>query len=171
MSTLTIEMRRAEERDAEAITAVHDASWRLAYDGLIPARELQRIVTRRGPQWWARAIRRGTAILVLEVDGVVCGYATFGPNRARNLRQKGEIYEIYLLPEYQGIGLGTQLFLAARRELIRFGFDTMVVWALDDNAHACRFYDNAGGRRVARANERFGTTALAKVAFAWGADA
>lgn len=168
MSTLAIEVRRAEASDAEAITAVHDASWRLAYDGLIPARELSRIVTRRGPQWWSRAIRRGTAILVLEVGGEICGYATFGPNRARTLRQKGEIYEIYLLPEYQGIGLGTELFLAARRELMRFGFDTMVVWALDANENACRFYLNAGGRRVARANERFGTTALAKIAYAWG---
>ncbi len=168
MSTLAIDVRRAETGDAEAITAVHDASWRLAYDGLIPARELSRIVVRRGPQWWSRAIRRGTAILVLEVGGVICGYATFGPNRARNLRQKGEVYEIYLLPEYQGIGLGTQLFLAARSELRRFGFDTVVVWALADNDNACRFYRNAGGRKVARANERFGGTALAKIAYAWG---
>jgi ribosomal protein S18 acetylase RimI-like enzyme len=82
--------------------------------------------------------------------------------------QKGEIYEIYLLPEYQGIGLGTRLFLAARRELARFGFDSVVVWALADNDSACRFYRNAGGRRVARANERFGETALTKIAFAWG---
>ncbi len=168
MSTLEIEVRRAETDDAEAITAVHDASWRLAYDGLIPAQELSRIVARRGPDWWSRAIRRGTAILVLEVGGVVCGYATFGANRARNLRQKGEVYEIYLLPEYQGIGLGTRLFLSARRELRRFGFDTMVVWALADNDLACRFYANAGGRQVARAHERFGGTSLQKIAFVWG---
>lgn len=168
MSTLVIGVRRAEVRDAEGITAVHDAAWRNAYDGMIPAKELSRIIARRGPRWWDRAIRRGTAILVLEVGGAVCGYATFGPNRARNLVQKGEIYEIYIKPEYQGIGLGTRLFLAARRELSRFGFDSVVVWALADNDNACRFYRNAGGRRVARANERFGDVALTKVAFAWG---
>ncbi|MHA1157205.1 MAG: GNAT family N-acetyltransferase [Alphaproteobacteria bacterium] len=168
MSTLAIDVRRAESSDAKAITAVHDASWRLAYDGLIPPQELSRIVSRRGPQWWKRAIGRGTAILVLEVGGVVCGYATFGPNRARNLRQKGEVYEIYLTPEYQGVGLGTRLFLAVRRELIRFGFDSVVVWALADNEIACQFYANAGGRQVARANERFGNTALQKIAFVWG---
>ena len=168
MSTLVIGVRRAEARDAEGITEVHDAAWRNAYDGMIPAKELNRIIARRGPRWWDRAIRRGTAILVLEVGGAVCGYATFGPNRARNLVQKGEIYEIYIKPEYQGIGLGTRLFLAARRELARFGFDTVVVWALADNDNACRFYRNAGGRKVARANERFGEVALTKVAFAWG---
>jgi ribosomal protein S18 acetylase RimI-like enzyme len=171
MKTLAIGVRRAEARDAEAITAVHDAAWRFAYDGMIPAKELARIIARRGPRWWDRAIRRGTAILVLEVGGEICGYATVGPNRARNLAEKGEVYEIYMKPEYQGIGLGTRLFLAARRELARFGFDTVVVWALADNENACRFYRNAGGSKVARANERFGNVALSKVAFAWGRDA
>ena len=50
----------------------------------------------------------------------------------------------------------------------RFGFDSVVVWALADNDSACRFYRNAGGRRVAKANERFGDVSLTKVAFAWG---
>jgi ribosomal protein S18 acetylase RimI-like enzyme len=168
MTTRVIGVRRAEARDAEAITAVHDAAWRHAYDGMIPAKELNRIIARRGPRWWDRAIRRGTAILVLELGSVVCGYATIGPNRARNLSQKGEVYEIYMKPEYQGIGLGTRLFLAARRELARFGFETVVVWALADNESACRFYRNAGGRKVARANERFGEASLSKIAFAWG---
>ncbi len=167
MKTLVIGVRRAEAKDAEAITAVHDSAWRYAYDGVIPARELSRIVARRGARWWDRAIRRGTAILVLEVGGVIAGDAAVGPNRARNLTQKGEVYEIYMLPEYQGVGLGTRLFLAARRELARFGFDTVVVWALADNDNACRFYRNAGGRKIAKANERFGDVALTKVAFAW----
>lgn len=167
MKTSVIGVRRAEVRDAEAITAVHDAAWRYAYDGMIPAKELARIVTRRGARWWDRAIRRGTAILVLEVGGAICGYATVGPNRARNLPQKGEVYEIYLKPEYQGVGLGTRLFLAARRELSRFGFDSIVVWALADNDGACRFYRNAGGRKIARANERFGDVALGKIAYAF----
>ena len=170
MSTFTIGVRRAENRDAEAITKVHDAAWRYAYDGIIPATELARIITRRGSRWWNRAIRRGTAILVMEVGGEICGYATFGPNRARNLGQKGEIYEIYLLPEYQGVGLGTRLFLSARKELARFGFGSTVVWALADNTNACRFYQNAGGRKVARASERFGDAQLTKLAYAWGRD-
>ncbi len=167
MSTLSIDVRRAEAQDAEAITSVHDASWRFAYDGIIPARELSRMIARRGARWWDRAIRRGTAILIIEVGGTIAGYATFGPNRARDLAQKGEVYELYLLPEYQGIGLGTRLFLAARRELARYGYDTTVVWALADNENACRFYRNAGGRRVARSTERFGDAALTKIAFAW----
>ena len=167
-NTFTIGVRRAESGDAEAITKVHDAAWRYAYDGVIPPRELARIIARRGPRWWDRAIRQGTAILVIEVGGAICGYATFGPNRARNLVQKGEIYEIYLLPEYQGIGLGTRLFLVGAARAWPLRLRHVVVWALADNDNACRFYKNAGGRKVARASERFGDVALTKVAFAWG---
>ncbi len=50
----------------------------------------------------------------------------------------------------------------------RFGFDSVVVWALADNDNACQFYKNAGGRKVARASERFGDVQLTKIAFAWG---
>ena len=70
-NTFTIGVRRAESGDAEAITKVHDASWRYAYDGMIPPRELSRIIARRGPRWWDRAIRKGTAILVIEVGGAI----------------------------------------------------------------------------------------------------
>lgn len=167
MSTLSIGVRRAEVSDAAGITAVHDSAWRQAYDGLIPARELGRMITRRGDEWWGRAIRRGTGIVVIEVGGMVAGYATYGPNRARNLVQRGEVYELYMRPEYQGLGFGTRLFLAARRELLRHGFDSAVVWALADNEGACRFYRNAGGRKIARGSERFGDLTLPKVAFAF----
>lgn len=48
-------------------------------------------------------------MLVVEVAGVVAGYATLGLSRARGLPHDGEIYELYLRPEYQGIGLGSLL--------------------------------------------------------------
>lgn len=167
MSTLSIEVRRAELDDSEAIAVVHDASWRYAYQGILPAVELSRMIARRGPNWWARAIRSRAGILVLEAGGSIAGYVTFGPNRARNLPQKGEVYELYLMPEYQGVGLGSKLFLTARRELVQMKMDTMLVWALAENEDACRFYRNAGGKRIAQTSERFGSRPLTKLAFGW----
>jgi hypothetical protein len=42
---------------------VHDAAWRDAYRGLIPGRELERMIARRGPRWWQSAILRGSRLL------------------------------------------------------------------------------------------------------------
>jgi ribosomal protein S18 acetylase RimI-like enzyme len=167
MNTLTIDIRKAEPRDAEAIAEVHLDAWRGAYSGIIPHRTLTAMINRRGARWWANAIRRAATVLVIEIGGTVAGYATIGRNRARELRQQGEIYELYLRPEYQGIGLGSRLFTAARRTLADHGLKGMVVWALEENQNALAFYAGAGGRDVAEGVEVFEHRALKKVAFVW----
>lgn len=167
MSTLTAQTRRASIGDAEAIAKVHDLSWTQAYAGMVPHNALSRMIRRRGAKWWADAIDRRTVILVLEIQDNIVGYATLGRNRVKTLPFDGEIYEIYLLPEYQGVGLGTHLFLAARGELKRRGLSSSIVWALEDNDPALRFYENAGGKSVAFGNEVFDGEEMRKVAFSW----
>lgn len=167
MGTLTTEIRKAGPEDARGIAAVHDASWMNAYSGLVPYRALTKMVKRRGTDWWEKAIRKATAIFVVEVDEQIIGYATLGRNRVRTLPFDGEIYEIYLKPEFQGVGFGTRLFLAARAELRRRGLTGTAVWVLADNEPAISFYENAGGRAVARGSEHFDGKKLAKIAYAW----
>ncbi|MEJ6783691.1 GNAT family N-acetyltransferase [Aminobacter sp. Piv2-1] len=167
MNTLTIDIRKAEPRDADAIAEVHHEAWRGAYAGIIPHRALTAMINRRGGEWWANAIRRAATVLVIEIGGKIAGYATLGRNRARELKQQGEIYELYLRPECQGIGLGTRLFAAARQRLADHGLKGMVVWALEENDNALAFYTGAGGRDVAEGVEVFDQKALKKVAFIW----
>ncbi|NJR13536.1 MAG: GNAT family N-acetyltransferase [Phyllobacteriaceae bacterium] len=167
MKTLDIAIRQADPRDASAIAGVHATSWRSAYAGLIPHKALGTMVARRGTDWWSRVISRSGAVLVAEIGGTVAGYVTYGRNRARQLTQQGEIYELYLLPEYQGIGLGTKLFDAARKALRAHDLKGLVVWALDDNHGAVRFYEGLGGRDLAEGTETFDDKTLKKIAFVW----
>ena len=167
MNTLTIDIRKAEPQDAAAIADVHHEAWNGAYAGIIPHRALASMIGRRGASWWSNAIRRAASVLVVEIGGDVVGYATLGRNRARELPQQGEIYELYLKPEYQGIGLGSRLFSAAREKLAAHGLSGLVVWALEDNDVAAQFYAGAGGRDVAEGVEVFDAKALRKVAFVW----
>lgn len=165
MTTLTIDIRKADPDDARAIADVHHEAWMGAYSGIIPHGALARMVSRRGSDWWAHAIRRSATVLVAVIGGQVVGYATLGRNRARELPQQGEIYELYLKPEYQGVGLGSRLFAAARRKLADHGLAGMVVWALEENAGAAAFYEGAGGRDIAEGIEVFDQKALKKVAY------
>lgn len=162
-----IGVRRAAVHDAPAIALVHDEAWRLAYRGLIAGAHLEQMIQRRGADWWAKAIRRRTAILVIEVGGRVVGYATVGPTRMRMLPFEGEIYELYMKPEYQGLGFGQHLFRAARAELANFGFQGFAVRVLTDNEPAQRFYARQGGRVVAETTERLGPTETAIQVFGW----
>jgi ribosomal protein S18 acetylase RimI-like enzyme len=169
MSTVLIEIRRARAADARAVAQTHDEAWRNAYQGIIPGAELEKLIARRGPDWWDSAIRKGSRIALLQFGDDVAGYANYGRNRARSLFYDGEIYEVYLKPEFQGLGFGRRLFSAARKDLAQSGLKSLVIWALSDNEAAVDFYRALGGRAVARSSERFGNKVLDKVAFAWQA--
>ena len=92
--------------------------------------------------------QNGTLEKILAFGDKVAGYANYGRNRARTLHFDGEIYELYLRPEYQGLGFGRRLFSAARKDLMQSGLKSLVVWALSDNEPAVEFYRALGGRLV-----------------------
>src|SRR5207237_588106 len=155
MSTTLIEVRRAKPSDAAAIAVTHDDAWRCAYQGVIPGPELDKLINRRGADWWDSAIRKGSRIAILVFSEHVAGYANYGRNRARSLYYDGEVYELYLRPEFQGLGFGRKLFAAVRRDLGQSGLHSLVIWALSDNESAVAFYRSLGGKAVARSSERF----------------
>src|ERR1700709_2592400 len=167
MSTTLIEVRPATAGDAAALASAHEHAWGYAYRGIVPGPEVEKLINRRGPQWWDSAIRKGSRVSVLVFGDKVAGYANYGRNRARSLHYEGEIYELYLRPEFQGLGFGRRLFTAARRDLLQSGLKSMVIWALSDNDPATEFYRALRGRIVARNSEKFGPKSLDKVALAW----
>jgi ribosomal protein S18 acetylase RimI-like enzyme len=167
MLETVITIRNAREGDAEGIAEVHDAAWREAYRGLIPGQELERMIARRGPKWWHSAIITGSRLLVLDFNETIGGYTSYGRNRVPSLQFGGEIFELYIAPEFQGLGFGTRLFEAARKDLAAYGYLSFVVWALADNERGVQFYLKLGGKIVRRAGERFGSETRARVAFAF----
>ncbi len=169
MSQALITIRRAIPGDAAEIAAVHDAAWREAYRGVIPGGELERLIARRGPDWWRRAVAQGSRLLVLSLHGAIGGYVSYGRNRALSMDYDGEIFELYLAPEYQGLGFGSRLFRAGRHDLAANGLGSVVVWCLSDNARAIDFYSRLGGVEVRRASEHFGAEKLGRVAFGFAA--
>ena len=167
MKTLSIDVRRAEPQDARAISMAHRESWSQAYAGIIPHRPLTQMLERRGESWWRKATGGPATLLVLDVAGDIAGYATIGLNRARALPYDGEIYEIYLRPQYQGIGLGRRLFGEGRGLLKSLGCEGLVVWCLEDSEHAMRFFRRHGGEDAAEGMEDFDGANLKKIGFVW----
>ena len=165
MTTITISIRRARPDDADDLSGVFDATWREAYQGILPAIALARMINRRGPRWWSNTIGRGRPLVVLDVGDKVVGYVSYGRCRDRTLPADGEIDELYLSPEYQGLGFGKRLFKAVRNDLDDRGAKRVAVWSLADNERACAFYRHLGGRMIAETSERFGGANLTKNCF------
>lgn len=165
-SSSDVRVRGGKLSDARALADVFERSWRHAYIGILPRAHLDSLILRRGRRWWSSAIRSGDFILVLEVGGEICGYASCGPARHRG-RYEGEIYELYLAPEYQGLGFGELMFEACRNELDRRQLNGLIVWALADNDIAMDFYWRRGGRPVKKTTDRVGTVDMCKIGYGW----
>jgi ribosomal protein S18 acetylase RimI-like enzyme len=85
--------------------------------------------------------------LVAEEGGRVIGFAGFGPSRNEHAPPgEGEVYALYVLPDRWRSGVGGRLLAAAERSLSDAGFEAAILWVLDSNDGARRFYEALGWR-------------------------
>ncbi|MEM6622813.1 MAG: GNAT family N-acetyltransferase [Pseudomonadota bacterium] len=157
METADLIIRSATEEDTAELIALHAEAWRYSYRGVIPWQALEGIIAR-----WRPVPGPGTFVLCF--DGKLAGYASFGPERGG---RRGEIYELYLSPAYQGTGLGRQLFQAARHMLTTVGLNGLVVWSLRENQAACQFYRAMGGKGRLSGRQRLGGRDIPMIGFEW----
>jgi len=109
-------------------------------------------------RWVADVLLPSHDVWVAEDDGAVVGFVGWGDSR--DASDEGELYAIYVLPEAWGSGAGPALMAAARAEL-EAAYATSILWVLEDNPRARRFYERAGWAPdgVRKAEERFGVRA------------
>ena len=176
MLASSVIIRLARPQDAEDLALVHEQSWRSTYQGMLPHLVLEKRIAARSKSWWKRTLAYSRGILILKVEGEPAGYAHVGPSLlSTQPRQagprgvyKGEIFELYLAPVYQGLGFGSRLFEAARETLISRGIAPgLVVWALTGNEQACQFYRAKGGKELGEVNDCFSGVKVRKTGFGW----
>ena len=61
-----------------------------------------------------------------------------------------ELYGLYLLPEYWGMGFGQELYGAIETWMRRSPVESLVLWVFERNARARRFYEARGYRLETR---------------------
>ena len=167
-------IRPASVEDARAIAEVHVEGWSWGYRGLIPDEVIEALdVDAREAEWvlgFTERWRDGDGCLVWEHGGRALGFVAFGPaadEHAPPPPGAGEVYSIYLRDDAAGTGVGRELLSAAEGSLIERGFPSAVLWVMETNRRARRFYEIAGWRSDgARAEHRFGDLALPIVRYA-----
>ena len=137
-------MRRARQEDAAAVAEVHVRTWQAAYEHIFGAERLAELDVERRRAGWERTLAAPDEhVLVAEHEGgAVVAFAAAGPSRSGGT--DGELYAIYALPEAWGSGAGPALMRAALGALRAEGFREAVLWVLEDNPRARRFYEREG---------------------------
>lgn len=169
-------VRPATVADIPALARVHVESWHHAYRGIIADHNLvhtseSRALNRfRGYFWDGGQDKSLLHVLDLRDapggSGVV-GYVNSGLSNSRKLGARGEVYELYVDPEFHGRGAGRKLLSAALWALSGRRRLPAVVWVLADNHRARRFYEGMRGREVATATVEVGDQVLDKIAYTW----
>jgi ribosomal protein S18 acetylase RimI-like enzyme len=145
-----VRIRRAEETEAGALAGLHIRAWQWAYRSQIPDSYLDRLADnlgRRTEQWKRILFRRSEQrVWVADADRQIVGFAHTahpgpGPDPGPNA---AEIGSIYLDFEWAGKGVGRVLFAQAVEDLRLRGYDTAILWVLESNERARRFYERAG---------------------------
>ena len=135
-------VRNATVDDAPAVADVHVRSWMDTYGHIVPAARFDASDVERRTQLWTRAAQAGN-LFVAEDDDAIVGFVSVGPSSASDA-PGGELYAIYVLPEALGSGAGTALIERAEDELRRRGFASAILYVLDANPRARRFYERQG---------------------------
>ena len=135
---------------------VHVDTWRSTYGGIVPKKHLAGLSYRDRESKWFDILTTAspnTSNFVAETEsGDVVGFADGGPEREGNQTYRGELYAVYVLERYQRRGVGHRLVSAVAQRLISDGMYSMLVWVLQGNGPACRFYESLGGQRVGSPN-------------------
>jgi GNAT superfamily N-acetyltransferase len=145
-----VRIRPATLDDAEAVAAVHVASWQATYRGVVPDEVLDGAgLPADRLRLWQRLLGpdapAGHAAWVAEAGGEVVGFADAMPSRDDDADGvTGEVPAIYAHPDAWGTGAGRELMAAAVAGLRDAGFRSATLWVLDTNARARRFYERAG---------------------------
>ena len=152
-ATTDFVIRAATRADADGITDVQVASWRAGYAHVFPESVLYAddFDSSRRTFWSNWRFGPGHRVAVVTeptADGVerVIGFCSYGPERerARGFTGRGEVWAFYLHPDRWGSGAASQLMEHVEERLKAEGFVTSVLWVLDDNPRARRFYEREG---------------------------
>jgi ribosomal protein S18 acetylase RimI-like enzyme len=138
-----VDVRTATGADADAIERIRVRGWQAAYRHVFPPEALDRLPV--DPSRWQEHLAHppaGHACFVADQDGQLLGFVTIGPSKREPARY-GELHGLYVDPDVWSTGVGRALTERAE-EVLALTWREAVLWVLEDNPRARRFYEAAG---------------------------
>ena len=140
-------IRPGHPDDAAACADIHKRSWIYAYSHCIDRAIIEQRHQGREAMWKKFLANENAGNFVAVTEGKIIGIITIGKERDGDMPEgTGELCGLYLDPDYIGKGYGRQVMDWVKTQLKARGFSTMVLWVLDQNDKAKRFYEKSGLR-------------------------
>lgn len=140
--------RHATIEDAAGIADIHVRTWQSTYRGLLPEDALAAMTPEQRLPIWVRIFSNPNSplrVFVAERNDALVGFVSIGPAQvATEEADAGELFAIYVDPARQGTGVGRALMARAEAAMIDAGVDLAILWVMEGNERAQRFYHEHG---------------------------
>ncbi len=138
-----VSVRAWQLADLPAIRTLIWRSWLVTYSAFIPREDLR---TYFDTHYTLKALQllfadEYVSGFVVEQEGILCGYAR---TRVHLGVDRFHLASLYLLPEYEGRGLGGILLQEVLNEAGRRGFDNLWLGVMVPNTRALAWYQKRG---------------------------
>ena len=143
----------AEEKDSKEIVRVHIETWKTTYRKFFEEEVFVKLENdkEKREKLIRESIRNGAKFFVCRnSENKIVGFINYGKERNGN---KGEIYSIYILKDYQKQGIGTFLIKKAFEELK--GYKRIIIKCLKENSSK-NFYKKLGGKVIGEEKSKVG---------------
>lgn len=157
-------IRPAIVADADAVAALHAASWRSAYRGILSDRTLGPALDENRRAHWRGSLASMTpddTVLIADGLGFVAVWADGDPGFG------AYIDNLHIRPERRSGGLGRRLLGEAMRRVAARGETAAYLWVFDGNVRAIDFYRRLGGEIVEGGFEQIDGVQVAQSRIVW----
>lgn len=151
--------------DASALACLHSRIYHMTYSLLLPEKLVRANAPYDWEELWRQRFPLARCTRVAEMGSETVGFVQAGLPVRSVPGCDAELYSIFVLPEYQGLGLGGLLFGQVMNCLAAQDFHRVGLWALSSNPSVA-FYSAMGMQVVDRVGERHGASVVNKVAYA-----
>ncbi len=146
-------IREATMADAEGIAIVHVDCWRTTYKDIMPSDFLDNLSYGQRKELWKNNISNDeNYVYVAENnEGKIVGFISGGKREKNKVEASGDLTAIYILENFQTMGLGKKLIKELFFNFDELGFKTIFVEVLEDNKS--RYFYEAFGAELLKAEK------------------
>lgn len=148
---MNITIKKADISDIQTLAEIHSVSLITSLGGLFPEETvLEFFGLQRRLIGFTKEFKKGSPTNYLVYNDMEpIGVFTYGPSRYIEVDDKTiELWRVYLLPGYWGKGAAKPAVDLILSDIKDAGFKRVILWAMEENLRARRFYEKYGFTRT-----------------------
>ncbi|WP_342481992.1 GNAT family N-acetyltransferase [Paenibacillus sp. FSL L8-0340] len=161
-------IRESKISDAKGIAKVHVDCWRTTYRNIIPDEFLEKLsYEQRTALWIKNLFKDDNYVFVAENNlGEVIGFADGGKRETNTVENSADLTSIYILEQYQGLGIGRQLLRILFLQFEKLSINRVFVEVLEGNKSRY-FYEAFGAEWIQTEKVKIAGSELNLLVYEW----